>query len=42
MATVVNKGLEMIAKLIGGVSTDKMQYVALVPALQTRQTIKQL
>ena len=29
MATVVNKGLEMIAKLIGGVSTDKMQYVAL-------------
>ncbi len=29
MATVVNKGLEMIAKLVGGVSTDKMQYVAL-------------
>lgn len=29
MVTVVNKGLEMIAKLIGGVSTDKMQYVAL-------------
>jgi len=25
----VNKGLEMIAKLVGGVSTDKMQYVAL-------------
>lgn len=29
MATVVNKGLEMIAKLVGGVSTDKMQYIAL-------------
>jgi len=29
MATVVNKGLETIAKLVGGVSTDKMQYVAL-------------
>lgn len=29
MATVVNKGLEMIAKLVGGVSNDKMQYVAL-------------
>jgi hypothetical protein len=29
MVTVVNKGLEMIAKLVGGVSTDKMQYVAL-------------